>query len=449
LKIHIVKKGDTMYEIAKKHHVTLDQLIAFNPQIEDAAKIDVGMKVKIPMNPKPVEPPPSEYAYKHIVKQGDTLWKLGKAWEIPLQAMISANPQLKNPNVLMTGEVVYIPKLDQGPSVKPTSPMTPPAAELPPVPAAPVFPPASDAPVSPVIPEAVAAPVQVPDAQSMPVTPALQEPIQMTHQMPLQNQMPLQEPTHQPNVTVDITMEHLNVNMAPPVVDMPSPKLDLPYNQAVHPFHQFPVPAAEAFAYPDKHPGHSNVPIIGMSQQPWGAGEPVGGPMQGFGVQPGYSDGGCGCGGAESNSFPIENWNTYHEAHGAPPVHPYYPIAPMPMVNPHEAINYSSYSQGMEPLYGYMQHPSMTPMGYPYPAAYEASIPPMPMIDDRESDDSMKVETSELDEQKVATDSSRSSSSSSKKAKISRASAVRAYVKKQKARGSKREKRANAPWING
>lgn len=110
MKIHIVKSGDTLYDLSQKYGVDLEKLIAANPQIADPNAIEVGMKVKIPSSPMSVEPP-SDYLYKHLVVQGDTLWKLGKAWGIPLAEMISANPQLKNPNVLMTGEIVYIPKL--------------------------------------------------------------------------------------------------------------------------------------------------------------------------------------------------------------------------------------------------------------------------------------------------------------------------------------------------
>ncbi|MEK3720972.1 LysM peptidoglycan-binding domain-containing protein [Paenibacillus sp. FSL H8-0034] len=110
MKIHMVKKGDTLYEIAKKYNVDLDKLIASNPQIADPNVIEVGMKVKIPNAPMPVIPP-TDYLHKHVVVQGDTLWKLGKSWNVPLQMLITANPQLKNPNILMTGEVVYIPKV--------------------------------------------------------------------------------------------------------------------------------------------------------------------------------------------------------------------------------------------------------------------------------------------------------------------------------------------------
>ncbi|AVF27489.1 peptidoglycan-binding LysM [Paenibacillus larvae subsp. larvae] len=111
MKIHMVKKGESLYSIAQKYNVNLDTLIEANPQIADPNKIDVGMKVKIPSAPAPAElSEPSHYAHKHIVKQGDTLWKLSKAWGIPLKALIDANPQLKNPNILLTGQTVYIPK---------------------------------------------------------------------------------------------------------------------------------------------------------------------------------------------------------------------------------------------------------------------------------------------------------------------------------------------------
>lgn len=116
MKIHIVKKGDTLYEIAKKHHVEIDKLIAANPHIADPDHLDVGLKVKIPFAHKTAPIPPAAYAHKHIVVQGDTLWKLSKAWNIPLKDIIDANPHIKNPSILMTGDVVYIPSPASGPN---------------------------------------------------------------------------------------------------------------------------------------------------------------------------------------------------------------------------------------------------------------------------------------------------------------------------------------------
>lgn len=109
MKIHIVKQGDSLYALSQKYGVPLQKLIEANPQISNPNVLAVGDKVKIPTAPVSV-PENSEVYYKHTVKQGDTLWKLSKAWGIPLKDMVEANPQLKNPNVLMLGEVVNIPK---------------------------------------------------------------------------------------------------------------------------------------------------------------------------------------------------------------------------------------------------------------------------------------------------------------------------------------------------
>jgi len=107
VKLHVVKEGETLWDIARKHGVSLDELIKANPQIQNPDMIHPGMKVKIPAS---AEPKP-ELIHQHKVKQGDTLWKLAKAWGIPLSALIKANPHLKNPNALLTGEIVNIPKV--------------------------------------------------------------------------------------------------------------------------------------------------------------------------------------------------------------------------------------------------------------------------------------------------------------------------------------------------
>ncbi|REK53002.1 MAG: hypothetical protein C6W55_14725 [Thermobacillus sp.] len=108
MKIYTVKKGDTLSGIAAKHGVTVQDLLEYNPGIQNPDVIDVGMKIKIPAKKAPA--PAGNWMHQHKVVQGDTLWKLSKAWGVPLADLIKANPQLKNPNVLMTGEIVYIPK---------------------------------------------------------------------------------------------------------------------------------------------------------------------------------------------------------------------------------------------------------------------------------------------------------------------------------------------------
>ncbi|WP_226000682.1 LysM peptidoglycan-binding domain-containing protein [Paenibacillus sp. BJ-4] len=108
MKIHIVKKGDTLYLLAQKYNVALEKVIAANPQLADPNQLSIGEKIKIPTDPVVMETQPST-VYQHKVKQGDTLWKLSKAWNVPLKLIIDANSQLKNPNALLVGETVNIP----------------------------------------------------------------------------------------------------------------------------------------------------------------------------------------------------------------------------------------------------------------------------------------------------------------------------------------------------
>ena len=127
----MVKKGDTLYEIAKKNGTTVEQLMQLNPGITNPDVIDVGMKVKVPGGGVKPNSPSGDWMHQHVVKQGDTLWKLSKAWGIPLADMIQANPQLKNPNALLTGEVVNIPKAASAPFTPLTLPELPDLQHMP------------------------------------------------------------------------------------------------------------------------------------------------------------------------------------------------------------------------------------------------------------------------------------------------------------------------------
>ncbi|MBU5674685.1 LysM peptidoglycan-binding domain-containing protein [Paenibacillus brevis] len=124
MKIHIVKQGDSLYEIAKKYNVPLEKLIEANPQITNPEVLNLGDKIKIPANAVPVNGGAGK-VYDHTVKSGDSLWKLSKAWGLPLQALIEANPQLVNPNELKVGEVIHIPTKGTQTSPAPSSPSNP------------------------------------------------------------------------------------------------------------------------------------------------------------------------------------------------------------------------------------------------------------------------------------------------------------------------------------
>src|SRR5699024_8675693 len=55
LKIHIVQKGDTLWEIAKKYNVDFEEMKQINSQLSSPDMIMPGMKVKIPSSTKVVK----------------------------------------------------------------------------------------------------------------------------------------------------------------------------------------------------------------------------------------------------------------------------------------------------------------------------------------------------------------------------------------------------------
>jgi LysM repeat protein len=55
---HTVKKGDTLYEISRKHNVPLALLLRANPYV-DVFNLQVGDTVCIPTNPNKTKPYPS------------------------------------------------------------------------------------------------------------------------------------------------------------------------------------------------------------------------------------------------------------------------------------------------------------------------------------------------------------------------------------------------------
>ncbi|OAS17598.1 LysM peptidoglycan-binding domain-containing protein [Paenibacillus oryzisoli] len=419
MKIHIVKKGDTLYELAKKYHTTLDQIIALNPQIADPNQIDVGMKVKIPSTVKPAEPAPSDFVYKHVVQQGDSLWKLGKAWDVPLQAMIKANAHLKNPNVLMTGDVVFVPKMQHGHTHNNQHHMPHHTSKL------------STEPFAP-----------MPITQPMPPTDAYQQPIIASPQQPVVEAPPLSTGETVPSLP-QIT-QHMPVIPAPVMEDH---ELDQPYGQAVHPFQQFHITATEVFAYPEQQHEATTLPVYPPYQE-----EPCE-QLPTMVAPVTILDEGCGCGGPSMNEQPWMNYPAHYanvpmgnpwdqvpqEMHAMPAFYP----PPMPYDHPmaqHYAFQHDPYGipyagQGQFAQHAPYEESSLLPQVHTHELKKVTDTVAEIDIDIRDKHKSAKPKTS--------------GSRTARKVKLSGASSLSAFLQQQQ-RGIERQEpsKSNGPWIN-
>jgi LysM repeat protein len=107
--IYIVARGDTLKGLAVRFATTVEALLAANPAIKNPNVIYEGQHVKVydSQTPPPPPPPPSGQAY--YVQRGDTLRKIASKFSTTVDAILKANPQISNPNVIYVGQAITIP----------------------------------------------------------------------------------------------------------------------------------------------------------------------------------------------------------------------------------------------------------------------------------------------------------------------------------------------------
>ena len=107
---HKVKKKETLYGLARKYNVSIDQIKAFNPLIEKIG-LKRRMQLKIPVYPiveAPKAVPLKEGLEKYLVQPKETKWRLAYRYGITIQELEQLNPQIKDG--LKIGQEIVIPK---------------------------------------------------------------------------------------------------------------------------------------------------------------------------------------------------------------------------------------------------------------------------------------------------------------------------------------------------
>ena len=111
----IVDPGNTMGYIAAQVHVSLGALEAANPGI-NYDLIFPGQKLRLPAGaqwpsnqaPAPAPAPPARVT-QCIVSPGDTMGAIAAQFGVSLDALIAANPQVSDPNLIYPGQVLNLP----------------------------------------------------------------------------------------------------------------------------------------------------------------------------------------------------------------------------------------------------------------------------------------------------------------------------------------------------
>lgn len=106
--IYIVARGDTLKGLAVRFGTTVQALLAANPNITNANVIYEGQRLTVYVNtPPPPPPPPSGGIY--YAQSGDTLRKIAAKFNTTVDVLLRANPQISNPNVIYVGQAITIP----------------------------------------------------------------------------------------------------------------------------------------------------------------------------------------------------------------------------------------------------------------------------------------------------------------------------------------------------
>lgn len=109
--IYIVARGDTLRSLASRFGTTVDALLAANPEITNANVIYEGQRIKVysgPATPPPNNPPPAG-GQIYYAQRGDTLRKIAAKFNTTVNAILKANPRITNPNLIYVGQAITIP----------------------------------------------------------------------------------------------------------------------------------------------------------------------------------------------------------------------------------------------------------------------------------------------------------------------------------------------------
>ena len=105
----IVERGDTLSQIAIEYHTSYQYLAKIN-DISNPNLIYVGQKIYVPSLANNTIHETSHRLY--IVQRGNTLTYISNMFGVSIEAIVKLN-DIKNPNLIFTGEVLRIPTINR------------------------------------------------------------------------------------------------------------------------------------------------------------------------------------------------------------------------------------------------------------------------------------------------------------------------------------------------
>ena len=112
---YTVKKGDSLYSIARVYNTTIDEIIKDNGLLSNSLKIGQNLKIKTVneeieecLGPDYTPPSDNQNTISYTVKKGDSLYKIANNYSVAVSDIVNLN-NLKTNN-LSIGQVLLIPQ---------------------------------------------------------------------------------------------------------------------------------------------------------------------------------------------------------------------------------------------------------------------------------------------------------------------------------------------------
>lgn len=112
---HVVKKGETLYGIARQYGMSPDVLARLNPSAADGLKVGEVLRITsdndgstATLELPAVAQDTTGGIVRHTIQKGETLFGIANSYGVPLEAMLEANPSL-DPLKYKVGQTINVP----------------------------------------------------------------------------------------------------------------------------------------------------------------------------------------------------------------------------------------------------------------------------------------------------------------------------------------------------
>jgi LysM repeat protein len=126
---HIVQRGQTLWTIAAVNRVRLADILWLNNLTEESV-LQPGQEIKLYLAPGEAPPPTPTPISHHIVRTGQTLWDIALSYGLSLEQLLALNGNISAATIIRPGDELRIRPADPTPTATP-SPTPAPATVVP------------------------------------------------------------------------------------------------------------------------------------------------------------------------------------------------------------------------------------------------------------------------------------------------------------------------------